>query len=112
MLIILIFNFRYLLLLHFSDVQVDDSNSFFLKRQNIALGREIIKAKNQLSEVRKELDRVQKEKSSMESLVAVIDRSWNQVMFLRILLRLYFLIFARFSSILTCHLFCPPSVIH
>ena len=37
------------------------------------------KSKNQLSELRIELDRIQKDKRSMESLVAVIDRSWSQV---------------------------------
>ena len=50
-----------------------------MKHQNVALGKEMAKAKNQLSELRIEMDRVQKEKRSMESLVAVIDRSWSQV---------------------------------
>ena len=50
-----------------------------MKHQNLALGKEMAKAKSQLSELQIELDRVQKEKRYMESLVAVIDRSWSQV---------------------------------
>ena len=49
----------------------------------MALGKELVRSKRKIVEMKSDLLRVEKKSASMTSLVSVIERAWNQVRFLK-----------------------------